>query len=503
MAYLTSSSPLASQLLPRNSLEAALYASLTLIFYLVGLALYRLYLVPQAKFPGPKLAALTYWYEYYYDVHLQGQFTFHVIELHKKYGPIVRINPYELHCNDPDFYGEIYHGNKWITHRDRWFNLDFLGDGLAFTLDHNVHRVRRDALAPYFSMQSIRTLEPRITVVVANMVTRLQQALQSGQVFDMYEVGSAFAMDVITEYSFGKEGASNFMLKPELGKAWADLAKNSIRMNPFARQFKWFMKTMMSVPPSLMAKASKGMEMRIRWAEDLRDRVKRIMDESATVQEKKRQGDETTMFHELIYSNLPPQDKTLSRLADEAAMVVGAGGETTAQIMARSFYHIIANPHVLKKLREELNVAIPDPTIMPTIQQLQQLPYLSAVVEEGCRIALPVPARSPRIFEDHALKYGEWTIEPGIAISTSPYVISTNETVFPEPFVFKPERWLGEAGKDLQKYAVTFGKGRRACLGKKYVATPFLASLRECLLTQTQSRICGTLVRDCGCISKV
>ena len=97
-----------------------------------------------------------------------------------------------------------------------------------------------------------------------------------------------------------------------------------------------------------------------------------------------------------------------------------------------------------------------------------------AVVEEGVRISLPVPARSPRIFQDHALKYGKWTIEPGISVSMSPYVVSTNETVFPEPFKFKPERWLGNAGKELQKYAVTFGKGRRACLGKKYVSVSFL-----------------------------
>ena len=40
-----------------------------------------------------------------------------------------------------------------------------------------------------------------------------------------------------------------------------------------------------------------------------------------------------------------------------------------------------------------------------------------------------------------------------------------SDKVFPEPFKFKPERWLDK--KELQKYQVTFGKGRRACLGKK------------------------------------
>ena len=56
------------------------------IVYLFGLAIYRLYLSPLAKFPGPKLAALTQWYEIYYDVVKGGQFTFEIKRMHEKYG---------------------------------------------------------------------------------------------------------------------------------------------------------------------------------------------------------------------------------------------------------------------------------------------------------------------------------------------------------------------------------------------------------------------------------
>jgi hypothetical protein len=59
---------------------------LLLLIYVVGLAVYRLYLSPLARFPGPKLAALSNWYEFYYDVILQGKFTFHINDLHKQYG---------------------------------------------------------------------------------------------------------------------------------------------------------------------------------------------------------------------------------------------------------------------------------------------------------------------------------------------------------------------------------------------------------------------------------
>lgn len=54
--------------------------------YLVGLAFYRLYLSPIAKFPGPKLAAVTYLFEGYYDVVKRGKYTFKIRDLHVEYG---------------------------------------------------------------------------------------------------------------------------------------------------------------------------------------------------------------------------------------------------------------------------------------------------------------------------------------------------------------------------------------------------------------------------------
>jgi hypothetical protein len=56
------------------------------IAYCVSLLVYRLYLSPLAKFPGPKLAAATLWYEFYYDVVKRGRYTWKIGEMHKKYG---------------------------------------------------------------------------------------------------------------------------------------------------------------------------------------------------------------------------------------------------------------------------------------------------------------------------------------------------------------------------------------------------------------------------------
>ena len=62
------------------------WAAVGLVVYLFGLGVYRLYFSAIAKFPGPKLAALTLWYEFYHDVVRGGQYVFKIDELHAQYG---------------------------------------------------------------------------------------------------------------------------------------------------------------------------------------------------------------------------------------------------------------------------------------------------------------------------------------------------------------------------------------------------------------------------------
>jgi hypothetical protein len=56
------------------------------VLSLLSLGVYHLYFHPLAEFPGPKLAALTLWYETYHDVWLRGKYVFKIKEMHEKYG---------------------------------------------------------------------------------------------------------------------------------------------------------------------------------------------------------------------------------------------------------------------------------------------------------------------------------------------------------------------------------------------------------------------------------
>jgi cytochrome P450 len=90
-----------------------------------------------------------------------------------------------------------------------------------------------------------------------------------------------------------------------------------------------------------------------------------------------------TVFHELLQSNLPPEDLTLSRLQNEAMSLVGAGDHTTKWAFTVGSFFIIENPEVFAQLRTELEAAIPDPAHIIPWTELEKLPYLTAVVSEG------------------------------------------------------------------------------------------------------------------------
>lgn len=57
--------------------------------YLASVAVYRLYFHPLAAIPGPKLAALSQWYQAYYNIIKKGHFYDHLDGLHKKYGELL------------------------------------------------------------------------------------------------------------------------------------------------------------------------------------------------------------------------------------------------------------------------------------------------------------------------------------------------------------------------------------------------------------------------------
>ena len=177
-----------------------------------------------------------------------------------------------------------------------------------------------------------------------------------------------------------------------------------------------------------------------------------------------------TIFHELINSpHLPDAEKGTIRVIQEAGAMVGAGGESTSQVLTAMTYCILSNPSILQKLRAELKTLMPTrDSPLPQLRELEKLPYLTGCVKEGLRLRTGKIARHQRLPRDKPLFYKDWEIPAGTIVSMTPIFNHTDPSIYPSPHTFMPERWLNLSPSEyqhLEHYFVPYSKGSRQCSG--------------------------------------
>ena len=197
---------------------AALAAS-SFSLYVILLYTYRLTLHPLAKYPGPRLAAVTFWFEFYHDFFRGGQYLFRIRDMHAKYGHIVRISPDELHINDPSFLPELMPaGGRRRDKYSRMIQVFGFSQAAGATADHNLHRTRRAAMSKMFSKESVRRLEPIMRTNLDKLLVRLSEFQENGKEISLLPMFGAFTNDVISEYAYGF--SLNWVQAPEFNKVF-------------------------------------------------------------------------------------------------------------------------------------------------------------------------------------------------------------------------------------------------------------------------------------------
>ncbi|GAW03868.1 benzoate 4-monooxygenase cytochrome p450 [Lentinula edodes] len=161
---------------------------------------------PLNRFPGPQLARHTTWYRAYYELIKKGGWLRQLEVLHAIYGPIVRVGPNELHFNDPRAYGEI-HAPGSRFHKDAaLYSIFGNKSGSVFTtLDPQVAVVVKNVLSPYFSR---RAIVPRVAIIqekVIDFISRLKAHTSgSGKAINLDHAVHSVALDVLTSLIFSK-----------------------------------------------------------------------------------------------------------------------------------------------------------------------------------------------------------------------------------------------------------------------------------------------------------
>ncbi|PFH54738.1 hypothetical protein AMATHDRAFT_72496 [Amanita thiersii Skay4041] len=136
------------------------------------------------------------------------------------------------------------------------------------------------------------------------------------------------------------------------------------------------------------------------------------------------------------------------------------------------FQHLADHPDVLAKVREEQErVRQGDYEKPMTLEMLEQMPYLQAVVKESMRVKPPVtmvPYRATKAFPIT----NSYTVPANSMVIPSFYNSLHDPAVYPEPDAFKPERWLDPEGLATQnpKNYLVFGSGPHRCIGLEYAS---------------------------------
>ena len=249
---------LAMEYLDRNIVSLpALLAGLFCV-WIIGGALYRLHFSPLAKFPGPKLAALTLWFETYFDVWHQGKFVFEIKRMHERYGrcflemlliptflrlniympgPIVRINPHEIHIDDPDFYHAFYTSSRKLKKYSWYYNVPGVREVSFGTEDHNVHRQRVSAYKDLFSIKSLLVFYPIITANVTKLCKKLDQHAEARLPINLSHEYRVLTLDTITSY-IGLGPAPSLDGK-HLGQSYREYVRIVTETAVFVRHFRF------------------------------------------------------------------------------------------------------------------------------------------------------------------------------------------------------------------------------------------------------------------------
>ncbi|KAH7136179.1 cytochrome P450 [Dendryphion nanum] len=442
------------------------------VAYFVYGIIWRLWLSPIAHIPGPRLAAATRLYEAYYDLVLGGQYTFKIGELHKQYGPIIRISPWEVHIHDPDFYNTLYAPATTRRKSDKYpFFTKFLGLDLCVfaTVEHDLHRKRRAALLPYFSMASVRRLQPVIQERIDVLLNRMKGFRDGMDIVNASCMFSALTNDVVNLYSFAR---CDHRLEDPNFDPWArDAALAGANSGAFMKHAPWVNTLLKSLPNTVTKLVLPALATFTEQKRTSEAQVKKII---AGENEEWRGKEYPTIFHSVLDSKLPPEEKSIERLADDAQMVVMAGTLTTASTLELIHFWLLSQPDTLLKLKRELRSAIPNPEDIGKIPlpTIEALPYLTAVIKEGLRLSYGVSCRLQRIDPDNTLEFidktvgKKWAIPAGTPVGSTSVLIHRDETIFPASETFSPERWLDGQGPSLEKYLVSFCAGSRRCFGE-------------------------------------
>lgn len=367
--------------------------------------------------------------------------------LARDHGDVVpfRLGPERLMLvNHPDLIRDVLVTNARCYHKGRGLEKAkrLLGEGLL-TSEDDFHLRQRRLIQPAFHRQRIASYAETMTHCAA----RMRDEWRDGEARDMAEEMMQLTLAIVGKTLFNADVESE---SQAVGAAMAEvLALFNLFMLPFAELFE-----RLPLPP-------------VRRFNEARARLDAII--YRLIAEHRARGEDQGDLLSLLLS---AQDEdgtamTDAQIRDEAITIFLAGHETTANMLAWTWYALSQNPDAEAKFHAEIDAL---PTDAPGLDELPQLSYTRRVLSESLRLYPPGWIVGRRAVADTSV--GDSPVKKGTVLILAPTVTHVDPRWFLDPERFDPDRWTPEAEAARPKFAYfPFSGGPRICIGEQFAWT--------------------------------
>ncbi|KAL0472552.1 cytochrome P450 [Neurospora intermedia] len=441
-----------------------------LLFAIVIRAAYKRYASPLRKYPGPILASCSRLWKVLSTA--SGRTHLDHIELHRKYGPVVRIAPNEVSVASPEAARTLLSAGK------RFFKTPFYSvfppaenPDIFTEIREDAHaQKKRVANVPY-SMAVMQQLSPFIDDTIELLVRKIDEHIaQHKGVFDLGDYLHYFAFDVLGEVAFSRSfgflaqgrDVNNAIKMIDKSQTYNGIVgqvselDHLLRRNPLWRSIPW-----LSTKNALIT----------RMALEEMGRRQPFNKDTAVLQTGDTRQD---LMASLILGHLKSPEKF--GVGDVFAVAHGAifaGSDSTASTMQSFFYHVLSSPSTYQSILYEIQSAVATGVIPATgnltWNEAQTLPYLQACLKEAMRLRPAVGLNITRFAPPEGAELDGHFFPGGTSIAVNGWVLHRDKLTFgKDANEWRPERWLEneEEARRMERYMFQFGGGSHLCIGR-------------------------------------
>ncbi len=369
--------------------------------------------------------------------------------LRQRYGKRITVQlPFQppfVILSDPDEVKELFMASPEVIHPGEGARIlePIVGRNSVILLDEGPHLEQRKLMLPAFHGEKMK----RLAGVMTDLAEREIASWPTGQPVQLHPRLQKLTLEIILRAVFGlDQGPRLEGLRDTLTGVLA------------------FSESPLSVLPEIQRVASLLPTLRrfdelTRRADGL---IFGLIDERRSEPTEDR-GDVLAMLLEARHED--GSEMSAQELRDELMTALVAGHETTASQLAWAFERLARTPEVAIKLTDEIDSNESDD-------------YLTATVNEILRLRPVLPNAEPRLTKQH-VRIGDYEYPPGVALLASAWLIHHDPDIYPDPYAFRPERFVGVSPGTYTW--IPFGGGRRRCLGASFALQEMKIVLRAAL----------------------